>query len=67
MVNQVKSKWKVSSNPIRNARTIYQVFRIKDVNQVHHSGNREEYGKSFADKSEAEALAEKLNSEVESI
>ena len=38
----MKSAWKVSSNPIAGV-TKYQAFRIKDVNAVDHSGNRE-YG-----------------------
>ena len=36
----MKSEWKVTSNPI-NGKTMYAVYRLKDINAVDHSGNRE--------------------------
>ena len=58
----MKSAWKVSSNPIAGV-TKYQAYRIKDVNAVDHSGNREYAGGWFTDKDEAQKIADKLNEE----
>ena len=56
------SAWKVSSNPIVGVMK-YQAFRIKDVNAVDYSGNREYAGGWFTDKDEAQKIADKLNKE----
>ena len=56
------SKWKVSSNPVAG-KIMYQVHRIKDANEVDHSGNREYAGELVEDKAEAQALAARLNKE----
>ncbi|NLN03861.1 MAG: hypothetical protein GX166_03440 [Clostridiaceae bacterium] len=57
----MKSEWKTTSNYI--GKTIYSVFRIKNVNEVVHTGNVEYYDKDlwFDTREEAEALAQKLN------
>ena len=60
----VKSKWKISSQYLCG-RKVYQVYRIKDVNAVDHSGNREYAGKLTDDEAVALALAERLNAEEE--
>lgn len=58
----MKSAWKISSQYLCG-RKVYQVYRIKDVNAVDHSGNREYAGKLTDDEAAALALAEKLNKE----
>ena len=60
----VKSKWKISSQYLCGKK-VYQVYRIKDVNAVDHSGNREYAGKLTNDEAEAMALAERMNAEEE--
>lgn len=58
----MKGKWKVSYNPICCEKK-YIVVRLRDINEVDHSGNRE-YGSDYmASKEEAQILADKLNSE----
>jgi hypothetical protein len=42
---------------------VYQVYRIKDMRVVDHSGNREYAGGLLHDEREAMAHAEKLNRE----
>ncbi len=58
------SKWRVTANPVSGT-MLYSVYRIRDVDAIDHSGNRESYGPWFDTKEEAEALAKKLNEEVE--
>lgn len=36
----MKSEWKVSSNIINGSR-IYSIYRLRDINETDHSGNRE--------------------------
>ena len=57
----MKSEWKTTSNYI--GKTIYSVFRIKNVNEVVHTGNVEYYDENlwFDTREEAEALAKSLN------
>ena len=57
-----KSEWMVSSNTI-NGRTMYGVFRIRNVKEINHSGNRENYGDYYDDRKLAETLAKQLNKE----
>lgn len=57
------SEWRVSSNPIAG-KMFYQVYRIRNINELEHSGNRETRG-CFETKTEAEKLADKLNVEEE--
>ncbi len=55
------AKWKVSSNFI--GRMVYQVYRIINETEVDHAGNREYYHQIFETKEEAQATADKLNTE----
>ena len=54
-----KSEWKVSTNVI-GAVKVYQVYRVRNVDAVDHSGNRE-YDKTYKNKSDAEKRALELN------
>lgn len=60
----MKSKWKVTSNPIGD-KTMYRVFRICDTSQVDHSGNREYYGDYMDSKYVAQEIATRLNLQKE--
>lgn len=60
----MKSEWRVTSNPIPSAegrKTMWGVFRIRNVDEVDHSGNREYKDGWFDTKEEAETLAKSLN------
>lgn len=53
-------KWKVTSNQIGD-KLMYAVVRIKDINELDHSGNRE-YATGFMDdKQEAQKIADQMN------
>lgn len=56
----IKSFWRVTSNPIGD-HTLYRVFRIRNIAEVDHSGNREYYGDYTEDRQKALDIAEKLN------
>lgn len=58
----MKSEWRISSQYL-GGRKAYQVYRIKDMRIVDHSGNREYAGGLTDDEAEAMAHAEKLNKE----
>ena len=60
MTTQKTGPWKVSSNFIGD-RKVYQVYRIKNTEEVDHSGNRECSGGYVTERYEAEKLAEILN------
>lgn len=62
MINKNPSEWRVSSNPVAG-RMFYGVYRIRDINEIDHSGNRETRGGYFETREEAVALAERLNEE----
>ena len=55
----MKSKWKVS-NTYAGGERFYQVYRLRDVNEVDHSGNREIAG-TFDDESRAHEYADAKN------
>lgn len=59
----MKSKWKVTTNVVDGGRRIYGVYRIININEVDHSGNREvlEY---YDNKEIAEKVAEELNASL---
>ena len=59
----MKSEWKISSMYL-GGKKVYQVYRIKDMRKVDHSGNREYAGGLLHDEAEAMTLAEKLNKEA---
>lgn len=56
------SEWRVSSMWL-GKKKYYQVYRIKDMKKVDHSGNREYKGGLMEDEFKAMALANKLNAE----
>lgn len=60
--NKNPGEWKVSSNPI-GGKTFYQVYRIRDIDAVDHSGNRETRGGLYESRLDAERLADTLNAE----
>ena len=45
------------------SKKVYQVYRIKDMRKVDHSGNREYAGGLLHDECEAMKLAAKMNEE----
>lgn len=62
----MKSKWKVTSNPIGD-KTLYGVFRTINTDEVDHSGNREPYGGYLESRQEAMDIAERLNREEQEV
>ena len=58
----IRSEWKVTSNRIDGVK-VWAVYRLLDVNEVDHSGNREYATKYMADKTKAEEIARDLNGE----
>lgn len=61
----MKGEWKISSQYL-GGRKVYQVYRIKDMRIVDHSGNREYAGGLTNDEAEAMELAVKMNAEATS-
>lgn len=60
-MRNIKGKWKVASNYIGDQKK-YAVYRLIDVNQVDHSGNREFAPAGWLDsRTMAAAIAEGLN------
>ena len=57
----MKGKWKVIRNPMGG----YIVARVKNTEEIVHSGNLEYYGEYSDDKSERQAVADKLNAKEE--
>lgn len=56
----MKSKWKVTSNII-NGKTMYGVYRQRDISETDHSGNRD-YAGGYVDNRETAAIvAAELN------
>lgn len=60
----MNGKWKVTSNSI-NDQKMYAVYRLENVEEVDHSGNREFASKYMEDRLEAESMAERLNEQTE--
>ena len=58
----MKSKWMVTMQYIDDV-PHFAVYRLRDINAVDHSGNREYYGEYTTNEAEAESLAKKLNEE----
>ncbi len=56
----MKGPWKVTSQVIGDCKK-YAVYRLLDVNEVDHSGNREFAGNYVEDKQIAGFVAEQLN------
>ncbi|HCR83893.1 hypothetical protein [Muricomes intestini] len=57
-------KWKVQSNPV-GGNMMYAVYRLRDVDAVDHSGNREYASGYIEDKDTALTIAEGLNRKTE--
>ena len=53
----MKGMWSVTFNPMVG----YRVYRLRDITQVDHSGNREYFGGYTENKAEAEDIARKLH------
>lgn len=56
----MKSEWRVSSNPIGPGEFLHQVYRIRNTEEVDHSGNREVFD-SYISRDIAEMKASELN------
>jgi len=54
-------KWRVSANPIGGV-NMHAVYRIRDLSEVDHSGNREYATGWMPDKQEAQKIADRMNS-----
>jgi hypothetical protein len=50
-----------------NGKKYYQVYRIKDMKKVDHSGNREYKGGLMEDEFKAISLAKRLNARLEEV
>lgn len=64
----MKSEWRVTTNHIATDEgrvPMYGIYRLRDVNEVDHSGNREELGRWFEDKELAEDVCRIMNEECE--
>ena len=61
----MKGPWKVTSQVIGDCKK-YAVYRLIDINEVDHSGNREFAGDYVEDKSIAEFVAKQLNDKEKS-
>lgn len=53
-------KWNVTSNPI-GGDIMYAVYRLRDINAVDHSGNRELATGYMESREDAEKIAAELN------
>lgn len=62
MTNKNPSEWRVTANPVAG-RMFYGVYRLRNVDDIDHSGNRETYGGYWETREEAAALADRLNEE----
>jgi len=60
----MKSEWRVTSNTI-NGKKMYAVYRLRDINAVDHSGNREFAGSYIDNRAAAEVITKELNKQEE--
>ena len=58
------SEWRVYSTILAGHKE-YGVYRLRDKDQIDHSGNRETYGEMFTKRVDAQKAADKLNSQEE--
>lgn len=58
----MKSEWKVSCQHI-NGMKLYSVYRLRNMDETDHSGNRETHSGFFEDRKSAEDYAAQLNGE----
>lgn len=59
---QNHSEWRISTNIVAGKK-FYQVYRLLDVNEIDHSGNRETRGGLYESIRDAKTLARRLNTE----
>lgn len=62
----MKSEWRVTTNHIATDEgrvPMYGIYRLRDVNAVDHSGNREELDRWFEDRDVAEDFCRAMNEE----
>ena len=57
----MKSEWRVTSNVFDGCVKKYAVYRLLDVSEVDHSGNREYIGDYTEDREIARSAARQLN------
>lgn len=57
-------KWMVTANPVGGS-MLYAVYRLRDVDKIDHSGNREYASSYIEDKDTALTIAEGLNKKAE--
>lgn len=60
----MKGKWSVTSNIIGDEKC-FAVYRLRDVNAVDHSGNREFATDWLESRAQAKAIADQLNANAE--
>lgn len=60
----MRSEWRISCQYF-GEKKIWQVYYLRDINEVDHSGNRIYVNELFETLEEAEELAERLNAENE--
>ena len=58
----MRSEWRITSQYFGESK-IWQVYRLRDIDAVDHSGNREFAEGIFETREEAAELAERLNAE----
>lgn len=56
----MKSEWRVTSN-IFGEKKVYAVYRLKNVDEVDHGGNRERASEWLESRAEAEQIAREMN------
>ena len=55
----MKGKWKITSQRL-DGKKVFAVFRLRNVDELDHSGNRE-FATGYMDKQKAEEIANELN------
>lgn len=65
-MNKNPSEWRVTSNPIAGT-MLYAVYRLRDKDEIDHSGNREMRGGWWDRRHDAERLAEVLNNDGDTL
>lgn len=58
------SEWRVASNSI-DGNKIYAAYRLRNINEVDHSGNREYAGGWTSNREAAQIVADQLNQKEE--
>lgn len=62
MTNKNPSEWRVGANPIAGS-IFYNIYRLRDINEIDHSGNRETCSGLYTTRAEAEVVADMMNEE----